>query len=363
MTRTEVRGAWQRALSAGLNRDRPRWTDDLDGDALRTARERSGLAQAWPMLLHQLSSVTHLDGHLVFLSDADGRLLWKAGTGTARAAAERVHLVPGATWREDVVGPNGVGTVLSLGRPYQIRGREHYFRAVNAFTCSAAPIRDHAHGDILGVLDVTAPASAANALTLTVVAQAASLAEAQLRRDQLNRDIAVLDRFSDRVAWHAQRRVALVDANGRVLRASPPGWLPPLPAPVLTGAGHSPDGQLIDVEPLGAGGPYVVVGTAPQPATLRISIRNRVQAGVSLGDSTHVVSARHTELLRVLLSNPDGIGAKGLAEALYGDATKVSTVRGEISRLRRVLGNRLQAAPYRITGRLETDLEDLNQHR
>ncbi len=361
MTRTEVHGAWQRALGAGLNRDRPRWADDLDGDALREARSRSRLAQSWPVILDELSSVTRLDGHLVFLSDATGRLLWKAGTRTARSAAERVHLVPGASWHEEVVGPNGVGTVLSLGRPYQIRGREHYFRAVNAFTCSAAPIRDRTHGKVLGVLDVTAPAHAANELTLTVVAQAARLAEAHMQRAQLDRDIEVLNRFSDRVAWHAQRRVALVDASGRVLRASPSGWLPAVSTPVVAGAALSPDGQPIDIEPLGVDGPYVVVGTAAPPSTLQVSIRDRVRASVTLGDSHHIISARHTVLLRALLSNPDGIGAKELAEAVYGDATKVSTVRGEVTRLRKVLGNRLQAAPYRITGRLETDLEGRNR--
>src|SRR5699024_7870732 len=56
------RGTWRLAacVERGTEPRPATLTDDLDGDALRTARERSGLAQAWPMLLHQLSSVTHL---------------------------------------------------------------------------------------------------------------------------------------------------------------------------------------------------------------------------------------------------------------------------------------------------------------
>ncbi|UPK76282.1 GAF domain-containing protein [Nocardioidaceae bacterium SCSIO 66511] len=354
MIPTEVRGSWRRALRAGVDPDNPRWPANVDGGALRATRARSGLQGAWPMMLGELAAVTRMDGHLVFLSDNTGRLLWNAGRGTARAAAERANLVPGACWHEDTVGTNGVGTVLTLGRPYQVRGREHFLRAVGDFTCSAAPIRDHVNGRVLGVLDVTAPAGSANALTLTVVTQAARLAEAQLQRMQLDRDLQMLDRFSDRIAWHAGRRVALVGADGRVLRAAPAGWLGSLGIPVVSGEQYAPDGQLVEVEPLGPEGPYVVVGLPSQQPALSVRIRDRERATVAIGDRQHTLSVRHTAYVRALLAHPVGLSAADLAEYVYGDPAKVSTVRGEITRLRRILGNRLQAAPYRIAGRIDT---------
>lgn len=356
MIRAEVRVSWERALRAGVDRDRPRGLDTADDAQLGAARARSGLDQAWPAVARELTAVAKLDEHLIFLSDRTGRLLWVAGSNTARATAERVNLVPGARWDEAVVGTNGVGTVLRLGHPYQIRGREHYLRAVNGFTCSAAPIRDQTDGQILGVLDVTAPAHATNALTLTVVAQAARLAEAQLRTAQIDHDRRLLARFADRVAWHADRRVALVGSDGRVLRASPPGWLSRLEPPIDGGPKVTGDGQQIEVEPLAVGGPYVAVGVATEPSILRVVIADRSQASVTLGTSHRVLSRRHTELLRILLSNPAGLSAAELAERIYGDAGKVSTVRGEITRLRRVLGARVQADPYRVVGSIDADL-------
>lgn len=351
----EIRSSWERALNAGVRRDRPRWTPALDDDALHASRGTSGLQDVWPLLLGELASVVHLDQHLVFLSDHTGRLLWSAGTRPARTTAERVNLVPGADWHEGSVGTNGVGTVLALGRPYQVRGREHFLHAVTDFTCSAAPIRDHTQGRLLGVLDVTAPARATNALTLTVVAQAARLAEARLQRAQLDRDLMIVNRFSDRVAWHAGRRVALVAHDGRILRAAPEGWLRHLDAPIEPGVRHSPDGQLLEIEPLGADGPHVVVGVSAQQPPLRLRIHDQERASVTIGDTQHTFSVRQTELLRALLTHPSGLFAAELAEHAYGDRAKVSTVRGEVTRLRRVLGNRLQARPYRLTGGLVAD--------
>lgn len=356
MIRAEVRVSWERALRAGVDRDRPRGLDIADDSQLDAERAGSGLDRAWPAVVRELATVAKLDEHLIFLSGRTGRLLWAAGSNAARATAERVNLVPGARWDEAVVGTNGVGTVLRLGHPYQVRGREHYLRAVNGFTCSAAPIRDQTDGQILGVLDVTAPAHATNALTLTVVAQAARLAEAQLRTARIDHDRRLLARFADRVAWHADRRIALVGSDGRVLRASPPGWLSRLDPPIDSGPTVTGDGQQIDVEPLGAGGPYVAVGVATEPTVLRVLIADHGRASVTLGTSQRVLSRRHTQLLRILLSNPAGVSAAELAERIYGDAGKVSTVRGEITRLRRVLGSRLQADPYRIVGPIDSDL-------
>lgn len=343
-------------MRAGVSPDRPRSLDDLDDTTLMSARASSGLADTWSAIVRELESVARLDGHLVFLSDRTGMLLWYAGTTSARSAAERVNLVPGARWDENAAGTNGVGTVLTLGRPFQVRGREHYLRPVTGFTCSAAPIRDQSTGRVLGVLDVTTPAREANALTLTVVAQAARLAEAQLRDAQLNNDLRHLARFADRAAWHTDRYVALVSADGRVLRAAPPGWLYRIDPPVTAGHRTTRDGQRVEIEALGPDGPYAVVAVSPTPAALSVSIRDRTRARVTIGDSQRQLGERHTELLRALLRNPDGLSAAELARIVYGDAGKVSTVRGEITRMRRILGNRLQASPYRVTGQLDSDL-------
>ncbi|MFJ7150414.1 transcriptional regulator, partial [Streptomyces sp. NPDC100445] len=72
---------------------------------------------------------------------------------------------------------------------------------------------------------------------------------------------------------------------------------------------------------------------------------------------TREVSPRHAELLFLLAEHPAGRGAAGLAEELFGDASRTVTVRAEMSGVRRYLGGFLQHRPYRFHA--EADVEVL----
>ncbi|SDQ89382.1 GAF domain-containing protein [Curtobacterium sp. UNCCL20] len=73
------------------------------------------------------------------------------------------------------------------------------------------------------------------------------------------------------------------------------------------------------------------------------------------------LSARHSEILAVLATNPAGLPADDLAAAVYGDPGAVVTLRAEIVRLRRVLAAAapdvtLTSRPYRVGG-VRTDVD------
>ena len=53
-------------------------------------------------------------------------------------------------------------------------------------------------------------------------------------------------------------------------------------------------------------------------------------------------------MVALVRAGPPGGSAAQLAEDLFADATRVVTVRAEMSRLRRGLGGTLLAQPYRI---------------
>jgi hypothetical protein len=65
------------------------------------------------------------------------------------------------------------------------------------------------------------------------------------------------------------------------------------------------------------------------------------------------LTRRHTEILALLLLRPEGMTAEQLAVELYGDFGKPVSVRAELSRLRRLLGDSLQTHPYRICARVQ----------
>ncbi|MBN3931334.1 GAF domain-containing protein [Streptomyces verrucosisporus] len=77
----------------------------------------------------------------------------------------------------------------------------------------------------------------------------------------------------------------------------------------------------------------------------------RSEAPVRLG-------ARHSEIVLLLASHPDGLSGGRLALELYGerDVSPV-TLRAELSRLRGMLGPLLASRPYRLTARMRTDCD------
>jgi hypothetical protein len=69
------------------------------------------------------------------------------------------------------------------------------------------------------------------------------------------------------------------------------------------------------------------------------------------------LSRRHSELMVLLALRPEGMSAEEVAIALYGDFGKPVTARAELSRLRRVLGARLLAEPYRLAATPRADFQ------
>jgi DNA-binding SARP family transcriptional activator len=93
-------------------------------------------------------------------------------------------------------------------------------------------------------------------------------------------------------------------------------------------------------------------------------VRRRALSLRFLGDSPSVlldgtpvpVTLRPAELLAALALHPDGLTAERLALLLYGDDGNPTTVRGEVLRLRSLIGaDVLRTRPYRLDADVDTD--------
>jgi NADH:ubiquinone oxidoreductase subunit D len=70
------------------------------------------------------------------------------------------------------------------------------------------------------------------------------------------------------------------------------------------------------------------------------------------------LSRRHTELVWLLASAPHGLSGQALDVALHLDGEHLVTIRAEINRLRRVLGDDLvDSRPYRLRVSIMTDVD------
>jgi hypothetical protein len=301
--RSVVRDSWRRCLGVGVDPDGSTPPVELvDGDLL-AYREAHPLARVMPVVRRLLVEDAEADRMIVAVTDAAGRMLWVEGDTALRTRAAGMNFVEGSRWAEEVAGTNAPGTALALDHAVQIYGSEHFRRPVQPWSCSAAPVHDPVSGVLLGAIDVTGGDHVASPHVLTLVRATVAAVESELR--WLHRE-------------QAARSAGRPDA-------------PP----------------------------------APRPAP-RLDVLGRDRARLITPAGRTELSLRHSELL-LLLAEAAVTGAGRTAEELAaevhpGEAAPV-TVRAELSRLRRLVGQHLVGSrPYRLLGPFDTDLDQVRRH-
>jgi hypothetical protein len=119
------------------------------------------------------------------------------------------------------------------------------------------------------------------------------------------------------------------------------------------------DGREMEVEPLAEG--YLLHAPGgPRPrrtaARCRCGSPATPHRGPRWTDGPVPLTLRPAELLTALALHPTGLTAEQLAVALYGDDGNPTTVRGEVLRLRGLIGaDVLRTRPYRLDAVVDTD--------
>lgn len=300
--RSVVRDSWARSIRQGVDPADSAGTSEA-GDPSMSPTEFTEYRDAHPITaVRPLVQSLMLDdiadsGVVVALTDQRGRLLWVEGSAEARDQAGRINFVEGSVWSEDVVGTNAPGLALAVDRGVQIVGPEHFSGAVQDFSCAAAPVHDPITGHVIGVIDVTGGREVAAPFALAAVRSVVAAVE----REMQSRVIDLGDR----------RSFAATEAGGARLS-------------VLAG-----------------------------DSTYRWR-----REGDPMGERT--LSPRHAEILILLQAYPEGLNTEQLALQLAEDGIDPVTVRAEISRLRRDLGNDVvESRPYRLTLDARSDVSDL----
>ncbi|MGQ7788120.1 transcriptional regulator [Nesterenkonia sp. K-15-9-6] len=355
--RPEIAASWRRLQHLGLDRDGPAVLRHLSQEEVAERRSRHPFASCLEQFAELFRPVVDC-GHLVVLSDAEGRVLWQYGHSGVRSRADRLGFVGGADWTETSVGTNAIGTALQLGRPVTIRGGEHFVAAHAAWDCTAAPVCDPDTGQTLGVLDVSAHSPGrhavhpAEASLVQAAARMVTMELAQARSHRLERLRAQASPLLARVGG----RALVTDPDGRV--AAVVGMPAPaavsLPSVPAHGVAQLPGHGLAALEPV-PGGWLIRLdadGSAPAaPSAVVLDLRGAPRLCVRDGEAPweHDLTPRHAELLLALAqSGPEGCTAEELSCAVFDEPSSRVTVRAEMSRLRRVLGPLVLSRPYRL---------------
>jgi GAF domain-containing protein len=349
--RPVVSRSWSRVLGFGLDPSRPNARDPVPRTEVERRRTHSPLSQVVDELRGVLSSVADASHFIIVVTDADGVILWREGAARVLMRADTLGFGEGATWTEDHVGTNAIGTALAERAPVQLFSAEHFEQGQHPWYCSASPVHDPRSGELLGVVDVSGPALTLHPAIGALIQTATRLAEARLWHHHQLR----LDRLrvgAEHVLATTSGPLLLVDDDGWVAHHSGVGVRDRIavPAPgrplAVPGMGLCLPERLADgwlIRPRGAG-PAV---------TARLCTEADGGAVLEVSSDGHewrtVLTPRHAGILRLLHAAPAGLSATELSRHLFGDDDHQVTVRAEISRLRRVLGPLVSTAPYRIS--------------
>ncbi|WP_310962315.1 transcriptional regulator [Nocardioides terrisoli] len=235
------------------------------------------------------------DGDLVLaVTDRQTRILWTYGGRVMRRKAETVNFVPGGRWDDTSVGTNALDLAQRLAKPSMVFSAEHFAPIVHNWVCWAAPVHDPATGEQLGVVDLS-------------------------------------------TTWDRSHPIGLATARvlARLLETAMPH----------TSLGARP------------GGGGVWPGAEPEEAP-GLELRLLGNAEARIDGQRLLLNRRQTEILALLALHPDGLSLDQLHAALYGDqAVTLTTVKAEVSHLRRALGGQLASRPYRLMMPIRTDVE------
>jgi GAF domain-containing protein len=361
--RALVSESWSRSLAAHVDPDNRTPPVVVDADELPELRAAHPLSEVLPLLRSTLVSIADEAMHMMLVTDADGVILWREGASAVLRAAEGVGLFPGTQWSEDAIGTNAMGTTLAVDAPVQIHSAEHLVRRYHAWTCAAAPVHDPDTGTILGAIDITGPLHTVHPAMVQLVSATAQLAEHQLRVRMAIADERLRVRNMPHLTSLRGRSGALVTPSGRIIAGEPYGiWPERVTLPVGAGRVRLADGREMVVEPLPEGyllrAPNRAAATAPAAPQPALSLRfTGEDAPTALLDGTPVpLTLRPAELLTVLALHPGGLTAEQLALMLYGDEGNPTTVRGEVLRLRGLIGpSVLRTRPYRLGAVVDSD--------
>ncbi len=215
--RPVVLEGWMRCRAHGINPRAERALIDITPEELLSILHNDDLGRAGKSILDGFQQLMGGTGHVAVLADAQGRILYEVGHPKIQARLAEINLKAGAVWAEPVVGLNGVGTPLALGRPELVFGHEHYCQGWQPWVCYGSPVRDPNSGRIVGVIDVTGLARYASAQMMGLTMSIAQLVEQNLVIFQHQKGDVLRSYYRDMERRWPTDGLVLLNEIGRVI--------------------------------------------------------------------------------------------------------------------------------------------------
>jgi len=179
------------------------------------------IAAAQP-LMQSLYELVSSSGFVVVLLNAEGYIIEVIGEMNAIQSSWMRYYACGVKWTEELVGTSALGLALLGQGPIQVAGKEHYCKAYEDWTCSAAPLTDD-QGAIMGVLSVTGSKENVHSHTLGMVVSAAAAINNTIKVRRAQKQLEDTARLHATIINSVSDGLLMINAQGIVTFINPTG--------------------------------------------------------------------------------------------------------------------------------------------
>jgi len=215
--RPVIAKSWIRCSELAISPLEERARTVLSAEEIEAILHHENLGVSGKNVLDRMAQTVEGTEHAIVLADDSGSILYSVGHRKIQEHLEKINFRPGGGWNENMVGPNGIGTTLALGRPELVMGSEHFCQGWQPWVCYGAPIYNPSNHSVLGCIDITGPA---NKICVEAMALAISITqsiEADLSAMQLKNRETLRAAYSEvRMKWPNDASLEL-DENGYIV--------------------------------------------------------------------------------------------------------------------------------------------------
>jgi transcriptional regulator of acetoin/glycerol metabolism len=217
--RQTIAASWQRCHDHNVVIERAMAPLAEMGEIYRHRSECCTLVNAARPVFGRLSPLLGEADAMLILTDKTGLVLETHGDARVIDAGRSIHLESGGQWSEADIGTNAIGTAAALCQPVQIHGAEHFCAEIQKWTCAAAPVRHPVDREVLGIIDISGPASKFVPQSLAMAVALGNQIEDQLARSVMLERELLLRRCMVQASRWSSDDVIVIDRRGAVVHA------------------------------------------------------------------------------------------------------------------------------------------------
>jgi signal transduction histidine kinase len=218
--RTIVAASWERSQGYQIPVERSEAPLAPEVEVVQRHAEHAELIVAARPALEQARLLLAEASSMIILTDPSGVILETAGDPRTVDFGRMMHLEQGGHWAEVDIGTNAIGTAIAALQPVQIHGLEHFCSDVQRWTCAATPIWRPNDRELLGILDISGPATTFNPQSLAFAGAIGWQIESMLAQSIKDDHERLLRYFvSKRSHWLTEDIVA-IDRRGVIVYAT-----------------------------------------------------------------------------------------------------------------------------------------------